>query len=84
MEKSNICENCGNDYEKAFYVSMNGKEHCFDSFECAINRLAPQCAHCGTTVIGHGLEKDEQIYCCSHCVKAATKGHHTQHVEAHN
>ena len=43
-----VCENCGNDYDKAFEVTMDGKSHTFDSFECAINMLAPACAHCGT------------------------------------
>jgi len=28
----------------------------FDSFECAIHRLAPACAHCGCKVVGHGVE----------------------------
>jgi hypothetical protein len=40
------CETCGNDYDKAFLVTMNGKAHTFDSFECAINTLAPTCGHC--------------------------------------
>jgi hypothetical protein len=42
------CETCGNDYDKAFQVKMNGSTHTFDSFECAIHALAPTCAHCGT------------------------------------
>ena len=52
------CERCGNDYDKAFQVMMAGKSHTFDSFECAIQSLAPTCAHCSTRIIGHGLEKD--------------------------
>ena len=48
-----ICENCGNDYDKAFRVILGGEEHVFDSFECAIHALAPTCPHCGTRVIGH-------------------------------
>ena len=50
------CEVCGNDYDKAFTVTMKGKAQIFDSFECAIHALAPKCAHCGCTIIGHGLE----------------------------
>jgi hypothetical protein len=42
------CETCGNDYDKAFQVSMNGTTHTFDSFECAIHALAPTCDNCGT------------------------------------
>ncbi len=64
-----ICETCGNDYDKAFQVTLNGKNHIFDSFECAIQALAPTCAHCGTHVVGHGVEKDDTIYCCAHCAK---------------
>ena len=41
------CDMCGNEYDKAFTVTMNGKTHTFDAFECAIHMLAPTCAHCG-------------------------------------
>jgi hypothetical protein len=61
------CDNCGNDYDKAFQVLLGGRTHTFDSFECAIHALAPACAHCGTRVIGHGLEHAGAIYCCAHC-----------------
>jgi len=37
------CDQCGNDYDKSFEVNMAGKTHTFDSFECAIQRLAPTC-----------------------------------------
>ena len=58
----NKCENCGNDYERAFLVTMAGKEHTFDSFECAINILAPKCSHCETRIIGHGVESEGRIF----------------------
>lgn len=67
-----VCETCGNDYDKAFEVTMAGGRHTFDSFECAIQKLAPSCAHCGTRVIGHGVEAGEAIFCCAHC--AAERG----------
>lgn len=63
------CECCGNDYDKAFQVTMAGKSHTFDSFECAIHMLAPTCAQCGMRIIGHGLEKAGQIFCCDHCAE---------------
>jgi hypothetical protein len=63
------CEICGNDYDKAFTVTMQGRTHTFDSFECAIHALAPQCAHCGCKVIGHGVEQDGTVYCCAHCAQ---------------
>jgi hypothetical protein len=65
------CATCGNDYDKAFTVTMNGKAHTFDSFECAIHRLAPVCAHCGCKVIGHGAEHAGVFYCCANCAKAS-------------
>lgn len=65
----NKCENCGNIYDKAFQINMAGQEHTFDSFECAINALAPSCSHCGTRIIGHGVESDGTMFCCVHCAK---------------
>jgi hypothetical protein len=64
------CETCGNDYDKAFQVSMNGRAHTFDSFECAIHALAPTCANCGIHIVGHGLEKEGTFFCCEHCAEA--------------
>jgi hypothetical protein len=65
------CDVCGNDYDKAFTITMNGLEHTFDSFECAIHELAPACAHCGCKVIGHGVEQDGTVFCCVHCASYA-------------
>jgi nitrite reductase/ring-hydroxylating ferredoxin subunit len=66
------CDVCGNDYDKAFTVTVaDGGEHTFDSFECAIHALAPQCAHCGCKVIGHGVEDDGTVFCCAHCAEHA-------------
>jgi hypothetical protein len=65
------CEVCGNEYDKAFTVTMAGKAHTFDSFECAIHALAPACAHCGCKVVGHGIEGRGAFYCCAHCAKQA-------------
>jgi len=65
------CEVCGNDYDKSFEVTTQGKRHVFDSFECAIHALAPACAHCGCKVIGHGVEGNGKIFCCAHCAKEA-------------
>lgn len=61
------CEVCGNDYDKTFEVVMGGKTHTFDSFECAIQALAPFCRHCGCRIIGHGVESRGQMYCCANC-----------------
>ncbi len=69
------CDTCGNDYDKAFQITKAGKSYTFDSFECAIYKLAPECSHCGVRIIGHGLEKDGTFYCCDHCAeKSGVKG----------
>jgi hypothetical protein len=64
---NNTCEVCGNKYDKAFQVIQNGESHTFDSFECAIHALAPECSHCGCRIVGHGMEADGEFYCCAHC-----------------
>jgi hypothetical protein len=63
------CSVCGNDYDKAFQVKMGGETHTFDSFECAIHKLAPVCAHCGCKIIGHGVESKGTYYCCAFCAR---------------
>ena len=65
------CDQCGNDYDKAFQVVMRGAMHTFDSFECAIQRLAPTCEHCKVRIIGHGLEASGRWFCCAHCAQMA-------------
>ena len=68
-----ICDRCGNDYDKAFQVSMEGATYTFDSFECAIAALAPRCAQCDTRIVGHGVEAGGTVFCCAHC--AGRQGH---------
>ena len=65
------CDVCGNDYDKAFTVTMADRTQAFDSFECAIHALAPTCGHCGCKVIGHGVEEGGKIYCCANCARQA-------------
>jgi hypothetical protein len=62
-----VCAVCGNDYDKPLEITVGGETHIFDSFECAIHKLAPRCEHCGCAVIGHGHEADGQMFCCAHC-----------------
>jgi hypothetical protein len=65
------CETCGNDYWLAFEVkTISGDRHVFDSFECAIQRLAPICEHCGVKIVGHGVEVAGRFFCCAHCARA--------------
>ena len=67
---TSTCEVCGNDYDKAFQVTLGGATHIFDSFECAIHALAPTCNHCGCRILGHGAENAQGIvFCCAFCAK---------------
>jgi hypothetical protein len=65
------CVVCGNDYHASFEITPAGRAPLtFDSFECAIQALAPTCGHCDTRVIGHGVEVDGTIFCCAHCARS--------------
>ena len=63
------CDVCGNDYDKSFEVRMAGSSYTFDSFECAIHKLAPECDHCGCRIIGHGMESEGRMFCCAMCAE---------------
>ena len=65
------CEVCGNEYYLSFEVITTGNRHVFDSFECAIHKLAPVCNHCGCKIIGHGIEANDTFYCCANCARKA-------------
>ena len=67
------CEFCGNEYDKTFEVVYAGKSLVFDSFECAIQALAPTCPHYQCRIIGHGVEADGSIYCCACCARTMSK-----------
>ncbi len=68
------CATCGNEHDKIFRVVMaHGESHVFDSFECAIQALAPVCEHCGCRIIGYGVEVGESYFCCSHCAVEADR-----------
>jgi phage terminase large subunit GpA-like protein len=68
------CDVCGNEYDKAFQVTMEGRTGTFDSFECAIHALAPTCDHCGCRIIGHGVEAEGRMFCCAHCARESGVG----------
>ena len=65
------CDVCGNEYDKAFTVTQGDRIGTFDSFECAIHAMAPQCSHCGCRIIGHGVEGGGSIFCCANCAERA-------------
>ncbi|WP_194895965.1 hypothetical protein [Catenulispora pinisilvae] len=76
-----VCEVCGNDYYMSFDVVAAGVRHTFDSFECAIHRMAPTCEHCRCRIVGHGVEADGKFYCCAHCATAAGANGIADHVD---
>ena len=64
------CSTCGNTYDKSFTVTTHdGQAYTFDSIECAAQKLAPSCEHCGTRILGHGLEAGGRFFCCDHCAE---------------
>jgi len=73
------CEVCGNQYDKCFEVISSGKRHVFDSFECAIQALAPSCSHCSCRIIGHGVEVANRMFCCAHCAKQVGESQGTKY-----
>lgn len=64
------CNACGNEYDKPFLVQHNGEEYVFDSLQCAIHTLAPECTQCSIKIIGHGVESNNNVFCCAHCASA--------------
>jgi hypothetical protein len=68
MEK---CDGCGNEYDKPFEVNVNGRRYVFDSFECAVDTVAPRCEVCEVRILGHGVEQEGAIYCCANCARKA-------------
>ncbi len=63
------CETCGNPYDKTFQVNVAGVRQEHDSFECAIQDLAPKCDCCGCRIIGQGVEAAGKFYGCAHGAK---------------
>ncbi|WP_341267087.1 hypothetical protein [Gordonia malaquae] len=78
------CDICGNAYDTPLLISIEGRDGqgVFDSFECAIAGLAPRCAMCETTIIGHGVQSDGRVYCCASCATRAGDHGHVDRVDA--
>ncbi|WP_425953399.1 hypothetical protein [Xylanimonas sp. McL0601] len=65
-----VCDVCGNYYDGTFEVVMSdGQRFVFDSVECAARKIAPKCANCGVSILGHGIEQDNTVFCCAHCAR---------------
>lgn len=67
------CCVCGNEYAEAFTVTLPGGDaYVFDSLECAIDKVAPRCGHCGCRVVGHGIQVGGVTFCSAHCARTRT------------
>lgn len=71
MEKLVTCEMCGNESEKPLVVTYQGQTYTFDSFECAIEAIAPHCKICSCPIPGHGFEQDGDVFCSAYCANAS-------------
>lgn len=67
MDDETRCINCGFNIEKDYILYVNGTEFTFDSFECAVNFVAPRCASCNTVIMGKGVQTHGSVYCSSTC-----------------
>ena len=77
------CDTCGNDYDASFAVTLDGRTYTFDSFECAIHKLAPTCEACGCRILGHGIQSDDRMFCSAHCARTRGIEGVATHVGAH-
>lgn len=65
-----VCVVCGNEYDAAFTLTLrDGTQYVFDSFECAIDKVAPRCGECGCRIVGHGIQSGRTLFCCAHCAR---------------
>ena len=61
------CIKCGLTIEKDYILFINGTEFTFDSFECAVNFVAPRCANCNSVILKDGIQISEAKYCNHFC-----------------
>ncbi|MDH6125645.1 Prokaryotic metallothionein [Kitasatospora sp. GP82] len=65
-----VCVVCNNDYWLAFEIrTVTGDSYMFDSFECAMEKLAPRCEYCQVRIVGHGVEVSGKFFCCANCAR---------------
>jgi peptide methionine sulfoxide reductase MsrB len=65
------CTVCGNESTRTFDIMYEGGILTFDSFQCAIHRLAPMCSRCDSLILGHVFESESAIYCSEQCARSA-------------
>ncbi len=77
---NSACDHCGNQYDKLMKIQLGDKEGHYDCFECAIQALAPNCKQCGVRIIGHGLEEEDEMFCCASCARMMGDHHFVDRV----
>jgi hypothetical protein len=66
------CSKCGNESGRGFRVtSREGTTWTFDSFECALSTLAPQCGRCSSAILGPALLRAGVAFCSEDCARGA-------------
>jgi len=63
------CDVCGNEYDNPLRVTQGERTGVYDSFECAAQAMAPNCAHCNCRILGHGVQVGAAIFCCADCAR---------------
>jgi hypothetical protein len=61
------CEVCGKATNRPFKLVLPDGSHSFDTFTCAVARLVPRCARCGSGGIGYEMNRSSGVYCCLQC-----------------
>jgi nitrite reductase/ring-hydroxylating ferredoxin subunit len=69
------CDVCGSNEGRMFTVTMGTQRGIFDSFEDAIQMMAPACEHCGCRMLGPPIDSESGIYCSLHCAREAGNPH---------
>ena len=69
------CEGCGNDDYLSLEVITAGVTQVFDTFECAVHKLALVCHHCGCKVPGHGIKANGHVLLLCALCSARRRNH---------
>lgn len=64
-----VCDECGNEYDEAFEVRLQGQPESFDSLACALEAMTPRCAHCDARVEEPAASWGDRVYCSPNCAE---------------
>ena len=72
MSKSETCSNQNSPFFEVV-VTKDGVTRTFDSFDCAIEAMAPPCENCGCLITGSNSVEVDTEFCCSACQRQAAE-----------